>query len=225
MDVDQIKQIPLINKNNTDELMWMHEKNGIYTVKSGYKAIQGWKARTNTSPSSSSPETKVWKKLWSLHTIPRHKTILWRILNNSLPLTAELNKKGIICSPICPRCQTKIETMDHVFLTCPYSVKVWFGSSLNINFEKQQTINFQDWLYDTILNKDEEVTIQTVAIIYNIWFARNLKFYEDRLIPEEDIILHAAKSVTYFKHATIITRIPYISDQFKIALLTDLDPQ
>lgn len=97
IDTIQIEQIPLINTNNTDEPMWMFESNGIYTVSSGYQAIQSWKHNSTTSPSTSSKDTTLWKKLWATHTIPRHKMIFWRILNNFLPLRSELSKRGIQC--------------------------------------------------------------------------------------------------------------------------------
>jgi hypothetical protein len=40
----------------------------------------------------------------------RHQTLLWRILNEALPVRSELIKRGIHCSMICPRCYAKIET-------------------------------------------------------------------------------------------------------------------
>jgi hypothetical protein len=49
-----IKQIPLINVNREDELMWMYSKDGNYSVKSGYFSIQKWKQDKCPEPSSTS---------------------------------------------------------------------------------------------------------------------------------------------------------------------------
>ena len=49
--------------------MWMYDKTGNYTVKSGYSAIQTWKIQDNHNPSTSTNN----HKLWSLYTIPRRK--------------------------------------------------------------------------------------------------------------------------------------------------------
>lgn len=38
-----VQQIPLINEDTPDQLMWMYENNGHYTVKFGYRIIQQWK--------------------------------------------------------------------------------------------------------------------------------------------------------------------------------------
>jgi len=155
IDKDKIQQIPLVNTSIPDMLMWMQEPNGLYSVKSGYRAIKQWQTNNNHHPSTSYADNPIWKKkkkIWSLHTIPRHKTLLWRILHNSLPVRSEFSKRGIHCYNLCPRCHSKMETLTHIFLTCPNSCKVWFGSSLSLNFSNIPNPDFREWLYDTILN-------------------------------------------------------------------------
>lgn len=144
IDKDQIECIPLINLANDDEIIWHFNQDGNYTVRSGYQAIQNWKITTISEPSNSNIETNLWKKLWTIHTIPRHKMILWRVLNNTLPLRSELGKRGILCNPLCPRCNSKIESMEHVFMTCPKITRIWFGSQLNLRITDQPISNFQD---------------------------------------------------------------------------------
>jgi len=168
--------------------MWMHDPTGIYFVKSGYNTLKIWQTQQTNYPSTSSVETLIWKKIWSLHTIPRHKVLLWRILNNSLPVRSALSKRGIQCYPLCPRCHSKIETITHLFMTCPISKRVWFGSNLSINFDNFPNPNFTNWLCEAILHKDECIIIQIAAIICNLWHARNLSIFEDQMILEMDII-------------------------------------
>jgi len=98
--------------------MWMFEPDGQYVVKSGYRALQFWKNIDQLQPSTSSTSTKVWDKIWKIHSIPRHKIILWRVLNNALPVRYELIKRRIRASLLCPRCNSKIETLTHTFMTC-----------------------------------------------------------------------------------------------------------
>lgn len=142
IDIDQISQIPLINTTNPDSLMWMHDPTGIYSVKSGYNTLRTWQTQQINNTSTSSDETLIWKKIWSLHTIPRHKVLLWRILNDSLPVRSSLRKRGIQCYPLCPRCHSKTETITHLFMSCPLSKRVWFGSNLCINFDNLPNPNF-----------------------------------------------------------------------------------
>jgi len=43
IDQNNIAQIPLFNINKEDTIMWMYEATRPYSVKYGYKALQGWK--------------------------------------------------------------------------------------------------------------------------------------------------------------------------------------
>lgn len=104
--------------------MWMYDSTGIYTVKSGYRAIKEWKTQATATPSTSNNINPIWKKVQSLHTIPRHKSLLWRVLNNSLPVRNELSKRGNHCTMLCPRCNIKVETNTHVFMSCPNIIRI-----------------------------------------------------------------------------------------------------
>lgn len=202
IDNTQIIQLPIIHHNKEDELMWMFEPTGNYTVKSGYLAIQLWKQKENQNPSTSTNNDKTWQTIWSLHTIPRHKTILWRILNSSLPVRTELNRRGVNCNLLCPRCNEKLETIDHLFMDCSKTKKVWFGSQLSIRIPNSTDRNFKDWLYEIITTIDKQSITQVAALTYNIWHARNQAVFEDQIIPEETIIHRAQSSIQAYHQAT-----------------------
>lgn len=138
--------------------------------------------------------------------------ILWRVLNNSLPLRSELGKRGIHCNPLCPRCNSKIESMEHVFMTCPKTTKIWFGSQLNLRITNQPITSFQEWLSHSILNNSEEVLIQIAGIVYYIWFSRNLSIYEDKDLPEDEVIQRAERSIRDYQMARTGTDSTRIND-------------
>jgi hypothetical protein len=139
----------------------------------------------------------------SLHTIPRHKMLLWRILNNALPLRVSLEKRGVHCSPLCPRCNAKLETQNHVFMECPLITRTWFGSPLNLRILNQPINNYSDWLAYNILHESERVVIQIATITYYIWFSRNLSIFEDRMLPEDEIIKRAYNIIFDFQQANL----------------------
>ncbi|MCI01383.1 putative ribonuclease H protein, partial [Trifolium medium] len=125
-----IKQLPLIQEPIEDQLMWPHTKDGLYSVKSGYNLLRHWQESDNPSSANPNPYSQVWKKLWNLQTIPRHKVIIWRIINKALPVRSELSRRGTLCSILCPRCLQKEETINHVFMDCNHAAMIWFGSKL-----------------------------------------------------------------------------------------------
>lgn len=104
-------------------------------------------------------------------------------------------------SPLCPRCNEKIETLEHVFVTCSKITRTWFGSQLNLKILDHQITNLTDWIVFCILNHNEEILIHLASILYYIWFARNLSLFEDKILPEEVIIERAAHSILDFRNA------------------------
>jgi len=205
LDIDQevIKQIPLINSEAQDDIMWVYESNGIYSVKSGYRAIKLWQEQDNLNANSSSPVAPVWNKVWALHTIPRHKNLLWRILQNALPVRVELRNRGIPYSLLCPRCNEKVEDITHAFMTCPKIIRTWFGSNLAIKLADLSNPNFSAWLFEATGQHKERTLIQIAALIYNIWHARNLSVFEQKELPEIDIIQRANRSIHEFLKAQL----------------------
>lgn len=158
---EQINQIPLIHEDIYDSLMWLHTKDGNYSVKSGYNLIREWVQNKEQGTSNTVSMQKLWKTVWSLNTIPRHKDFLWRVLNEVVPVRHQLHNKGLAIDMFCPRCVTKIETLNHSLMECPYARKVWFGSTLNIKFPDYTEYNFSDWLYEFILTQDNSTLIYT----------------------------------------------------------------
>jgi hypothetical protein len=189
-----IHQIPLIKESVVDQLMWPHSKEWNYTVKFGYNLLKHWQETTSPSSSTYNNQSNIWKKLWNLHTIPRHKMLLWRIIQTAIPVISELNKRGVPCTLLCPRCLLKEETIDHAFMLCQHATKVGFSSKLGINFDQRLT-NFPEWLTYAITTLNDEDIIYMAAIIYGLWYARNQKTFEDRDIEGNITIESASASI------------------------------
>jgi hypothetical protein len=200
---DQIHQIPLVKEQTDDQLMWPFTKEGSYTVKSGYNIIKSWHDNVNSvSTSTNNLDMKLWKTIWTLHTIPRHKVLLWRIIQKAIPVKQALSDRGIQGQVLCPRCFQKEETIDHVFKDCQYADKVWFGSKLGIRFSSIQS-SFRDWLIYSTSNLIEEDLSYVAAICYGLWYARNQQVFEQRHIEEYETIYKAQNSIQEFKLAQL----------------------
>jgi 5-carboxymethyl-2-hydroxymuconate isomerase len=135
--------------------------------------------------------------------MPRHKMLLWRIINNSLPVRAELNERGVQCPILCPRCNSKVETTTHLFMHCPNSEKVWFGSQLAIRMPNIPNHSFSDWLTKMIMLQEDNIIVQIAALTDSFWHARNQAIFEDTLFPESQIIQRAASSITAYIQANM----------------------
>jgi hypothetical protein len=201
---DLIKQIPLIMDSMEDQLMWPHSKDGSYTVKTGYNLLKHW--ADVARPCSTNPNTQSnhWKKLWSLNTIPRHKALLWRVIQKAIPVKTALNKRGLPCNTLCPRCLEKEETIEHAFIHCTHSSKIWFGSKLDIRFDQSHQ-SFSDWVIHALNSLREEDLRHVAAITYGIWFARNQWVFNQRDIEDTEVITKANTSIQDYIQATTST--------------------
>ncbi|KAK2363143.1 hypothetical protein QL285_088153 [Trifolium repens] len=140
---------------------------------------------------------------------------MWRIIQRSVPVRSELNKRGIPCPIVCPRCLQQEESIDHTFMHCPRANKIWFGSKLGIQFNRSHDC-FIDWLIYAITSHDcfidwliyaitsicTEDIIYPAAIIYSIWYARNQHIFELNDTPNLTVIEKANKSIVEFQQAT-----------------------
>jgi hypothetical protein len=197
---DLIKQLPLIQEPMEDQIMWPHTTNGCYNVKSGYNIMKFWQEISSSGSTNTNPQNDIWKKIWTLPTIPRHKSLLWRIINNALPVRSALSRRGIHCPIFCPICYQKEETINHLFMECHKANRIWFGSYLGINFNPTHR-SFIDWLIYCLANLKEDELCYIAAIIYGIWFARNKKVFETHDLEDSTIINMATTTIQDYQKA------------------------
>jgi hypothetical protein len=188
---EQIAQIPPTGPTRQDMFTWPMTNDGNYSVKSGYQAIQDWKAETQGPSTSNTTNLKpMWKKIWKLKIPPKYATFIWRLLHKALPLQDNLRKRGINCYPLCPRCNDTIEDHHHVFCGCEWAKQTWFASALTINFNQQQT-NLCNWLEECLEKTNTQSLELICALCYHIWKARNLLVFQNRNIHVMDIVQQA----------------------------------
>jgi ribonuclease HI len=196
----QILNIPIVDPNSHDEFCWPKTNNGVYTVKSGYQAIQEWQETTNAaSTSNNNVSNALWKTLWDLKIPPKFIHLMWRILHNALPVCNNLANRGIKCCPICPRCNQKLEDINHVFKDCTWSQQVWFASQLNIKMENLPHTSFSDWIINISPKSTKACLEQICAISYHMWKARNSLIFNKKEIPVWQILEQANQSISEYQ--------------------------
>jgi ribonuclease HI len=187
-EAQKILDIPTLNRTTEDTITWAGTMDGNYTVKDGYQAIMDWSEEGNNGAASSSTfHAEIWSNLWKINVPPKHSHFLWRLLNNALPTKTNLAKRGVKCDPFCPRCPTKMETTNHVFLDCEWAKQVWLASQLTINLHQNPIPNIADWIRNAIATTNKDCMEQITAITYSLWYARNLLVFQGKQLPQEDI--------------------------------------
>lgn len=117
-----------ISWNSVDKLYWPHNPSGIYTVKTGYHLLhQTPNTNLNLPSSSTSTPVSLWTSIWNSLVPNKIKHFILKVCHNILPIKASLFKKKITQNPFCPICNSEPETIEHVFLLCPWTRPLWFG--------------------------------------------------------------------------------------------------
>ncbi|KAK0581430.1 hypothetical protein LWI29_013728 [Acer saccharum] len=111
-----ISSIPQSNSVTADSVVWHYEKNGEYTVRSGYKVamING----QVTSLSGLGGCNTLWNSIWKLGIPGKIKVFIWRVCHQWILSLVSLERRGIQVEWLCPRCNRKPDTISHALWGC-----------------------------------------------------------------------------------------------------------
>ena len=79
-----IKKISLGRLATEDVLIWPYSNDGRYTCKSGYRFLKE-EVELSSNQQHSTPDTHLWKQLWSLQVPNKVRNLLWRTCRNAMP--------------------------------------------------------------------------------------------------------------------------------------------
>ncbi|CAI9769874.1 unnamed protein product [Fraxinus pennsylvanica] len=120
VDRGQITKIPLTKHGREDRMYWIHDKKGVYTVRSGYMLLMG-----NSFIHSHTAIESFWNKFWRYKIPAKVRNLLWRALQNVLPTVDQLRAKRVNIESHCPACLMHEEYVLHVFVSCEFAQNVW----------------------------------------------------------------------------------------------------
>ena len=169
-EANQIINIPISWRLPEDKRIWHWERNGNYSVRSAYHAIQDENNRENPEASSMSDQ-RLWRAVWNMHVPNSTRNFLWRLARNILPTRGRLEQKGVNLDPICPLCFSETETTEHLFMRCPMVQQLWFISALGIHIP--QHVSLAQWLQQWITSSDKVASHLFSITLWLIWKGRN----------------------------------------------------
>ena len=81
-------------------------------------------------------------------------TFIWKLLHDSLPVFEVLNNRGITISSKCLMCNEDEESINHLFMHCPFARVIWHGSNLEIRTLKLCRNSVKQWVEACILQNE-----------------------------------------------------------------------
>ncbi|XP_027346638.1 TMV resistance protein N-like [Abrus precatorius] len=123
---------------------------------------------------------RLWLAIYSIIAPLEVKLLMFSICQNALPTYEYLFKRKLVDSPVCPICETEPETLEHVFLFCPWTRPLWFGSDFQWCIDVNSVQSFQLWLYKKLEEikrvypeNANQISGLVVYICWAIWKGRN----------------------------------------------------
>ena len=128
-DADAICHIPLSRRSIPDLLVWLPNKNGVYSVKSSYYIARGLSRERDGMEESSGVRNKglIWPRLWKLKLPSKIKVFVWRACQEILPTKGNLAHRRIIQDGRCEACKQETKTVLHALWGCGVTRDVWAG--------------------------------------------------------------------------------------------------
>lgn len=166
--IKDILSIPVRPTYTEDKLIWTENSNNQLTVKSAYDTIKQADIHYQDSRPSSSFQLPsiIWKKIWKLQLPPKIRFFLWSISQNALPSKANLFHRHISADPICGVCANQTpETLEHIFLLCPWTSIVWSHPWVRIHILPTQINRIEAWLADRFADNQNSPGMEVVVVI------------------------------------------------------------
>lgn len=116
---DIILRIKTSSTQAPDTVIWLPEKSGEYSTKTGYGLVM-----TTSRPTGELNELVNWlRDIWNVKTSPKIKDYLWRLVKRAIPVSSNLERRGFPRFN-CKKCDAHEDDL-HVFLHCLIAQEVW----------------------------------------------------------------------------------------------------
>lgn len=143
--------------------------------------------------SSYSPPNSMLIRMWNVPTSPKVGIFMWKVVKNWIACKANLFKRKCSPSPLCPICNEKDGTVEHILFHCPWRKPVWFGSGKSFWILEGLNTTADRWMEDLLCeNLAKESPMEEVATIFQIcwaiWKARNAFVFEGKPLKLQETI-------------------------------------
>ena len=122
-DAAAILSIPVCTRHIQDFWSWVHEKNGVFSVRSAYRMLVTTKLRREAwlegraDPSNTEGEQKAWSKLWKIDVPSKIKIFLCKLAQQSIPTSDLLHHRNMSTVTTCGLCGSE-DSWQHSLLHC-----------------------------------------------------------------------------------------------------------
>ncbi|GAU32980.1 hypothetical protein TSUD_358470 [Trifolium subterraneum] len=176
--VEEIIATPLISSVKEDKVIWEEERNGCYSVKSGYNLSMRCIFRSDRHHVEGN-----WNDIWKAQSPHKTRHLLWRLCRGCLPTRVRLTQHYVDCELSCPVCDDEVEDDIHVFFGCVAGRECWMAAGLSQLLENPayQNGTVTDMVFGMCRNEDNAMLGRVSSLFCCIWHDRNDKICNDNV--------------------------------------------
>jgi len=173
-----------------DLFVWQHSTDGILTAK------QAKLFMTPAAPVLDWPDL-----IWRPCIPPSHAFIFWRWFHRKMPTDENLRTGDCVTVSVCNCCMNSDESLDHLFLRCPFALALWswLGGKLNCVLNLSSVASILDCVPHRCSSQIADIYVAAVIhTLHIIWLSRNsLRFSSDTVfVHVAQVRIHAAISMS-----------------------------
>ncbi len=155
--------------NDNDEIRWRWATSEVFSVKSVYTFLQDGGVSGSR-----------FGQVWSTRIPLKVKIFLWLVLKKRVLTADNMAKRGWTGPGVCPMCEVESETVDHLFLGCPFSAQLL--DSLLQNRPVAPFCTTPDKLWEVcghMRGPGRKWELTTIAATWwTVWLERNYRIFE-----------------------------------------------
>lgn len=177
----------VLRQGVTDRLSWLNNCEEGYLVSSAYASIKGF---WNHVPDP------IFKQIWCLKVPANIKAFIWRALWDRLLTKVNLVRRGIVLDEDgmkCPFCMGPVESMSHLFFTCPISYHIWCKCYSWLGFESVLPDIFRLHFLQHSQSRWKKKQKQCwnslwAAVVWSLWLARNNTVFNQVAVDSDQLL-------------------------------------
>lgn len=199
-------------KGEKDEFRW-DPSGANYSIKAGYSYLNNMEHPTVVWAH--------WKILKRSQAIPKIKFFMWTLLHGKLLTAENLRKRGIVGPSRCPNCQAAKESIQHLFISCPFAALCWnsivpFAPPIwNPQHSMDAALNNWRRNYPWQSSKQNPAKIvwnaTPFALLWRIWIAWNNRIFWDKTTTIRHILIKISSLASENIASKITKKIDLIS--------------
>ncbi len=154
--------------NIKDEIRWSWDNSGRFSVKSLYNFLQ-----------DGGVVDKRFAQLWKIGTPLKVKIFVWLVLKKRVLTADNLLKRGRSGEGMCSLCSEGGETMEHLFMSCPFTKDLLLGLLPNKRMLLSCTSSVKLWEEGSLIGGTYGRK-QLAIIWWATWLERNRRIFETK---------------------------------------------